>query len=366
MKKYFLLFIISLLCTLDVFAQGFSDEKFEKYVGFARGKYPLTVAGLQRAVNSLPSDSGVVWVAYPGIDTTGLGFIPTNVQLRGWISGIEIGSSFNPVWGTITGSLSSQNDLQVINDSLASDIATLVIVDDSLASDIAASTVIQDSLVSDIATLVVVDDSLASDITNLVDKTTTQTITGEKTFSNSKTVFSGDSVGIRGDLDVDGGVNVGTLGNSIFTEIDAEITAPNIIEGSKLGYSGVFSVVNGYDGISHTTGTPSYYMQGSETIIAVVNDTMPSGIASNIGIWLDDTSNSKVTDGWLVNNPAWVGYSSRFKLGDLPEERGAGRFVGYSGYIDENSLDDTDSVGYDIYGYTFRSGLGTDRRWTGN
>lgn len=42
--------------------------------------------------------------------------------------------------------------------------------------------------------------------TNFVTKTNTQTITGEKTFDASKTVFSGDSVGVRGDLVVDRGV----------------------------------------------------------------------------------------------------------------------------------------------------------------
>lgn len=70
---------------LTVLAQGFTGEKHEKYVGYQNGKYKLNLAGLQKAINSLPNDSGVVWIAYPGVDTLGLGILPTNIELRGWI-----------------------------------------------------------------------------------------------------------------------------------------------------------------------------------------------------------------------------------------------------------------------------------------
>jgi len=56
-------------------------------------------------------------------------------------------------------------------------------------------------------------DTLETDVDSLytywVNIQEDQTIKGEKTFSNSKTVFSGDSVGIRGDLDVDGSITMG-------------------------------------------------------------------------------------------------------------------------------------------------------------
>lgn len=52
---------------------------------------------------------------------------------------------------------------------------------------------------------------LTAAVNDQVTKSTTQTIAGEKTFSNSKTVFGGDSVGIRGKLDVDGKTNMDGL-----------------------------------------------------------------------------------------------------------------------------------------------------------
>lgn len=49
-----------------------------------------------------------------------------------------------------------------------------------------------------------------SQISDFLSKSTTDTITGQKTFSNSKTVFSGDSVGVRGKLEVDGDIYLAT------------------------------------------------------------------------------------------------------------------------------------------------------------
>ena len=81
MKKL-ILFLILLISTA-IFAQ--TGERYEKFVGFSKGKYPLTLGGLKSAINSLDSDSGTVTIAYPGIDTIGLGIIPSNVKLDGWL-----------------------------------------------------------------------------------------------------------------------------------------------------------------------------------------------------------------------------------------------------------------------------------------
>ena len=49
-----------------------------------------------------------------------------------------------------------------------------------------------------------------SELTPYVDKSSTQTITGEKTFSNTKTVFSGDSVGVRGSVRINSWLGINT------------------------------------------------------------------------------------------------------------------------------------------------------------
>jgi len=84
MKKLLLLLLFMIIWTSLVFAQ--TKELYEKEVGTQRGKYPLTVTGLQNAIASL--DSGVVYIAYPGIwDTTGLGAIPSDIIVNGWFLG---------------------------------------------------------------------------------------------------------------------------------------------------------------------------------------------------------------------------------------------------------------------------------------
>lgn len=88
MKKLLFVALFCLLWSFSGFAQS-EKEPFEKYVGTARGKFPLTVSGLQRAIAKL--DSGVVFIAYPGLwDTTGLGAIPSTIKLNGWLFGSMI------------------------------------------------------------------------------------------------------------------------------------------------------------------------------------------------------------------------------------------------------------------------------------
>lgn len=115
MKKFLYPLLLCILFTVSLFGQ-YTDEKYEKYVGYARGKYPLTLSGLQRAIDAIEAvDSGVVNVAYPGVDTTGLGAFSNKVYLRGWINGIEIvggATGGAGTWGYITGTLSNQTDLQ--------------------------------------------------------------------------------------------------------------------------------------------------------------------------------------------------------------------------------------------------------------
>lgn len=80
------IFLLCFLLSVFLFAQQYTYEKYEKYVGTKLGKYPLTLTGLKRAIASL--DSGVVYISYPGLwDTTGLGTLPTKIQLNGWLFG---------------------------------------------------------------------------------------------------------------------------------------------------------------------------------------------------------------------------------------------------------------------------------------
>ena len=81
MKKLilFFIFLISAFCIAQ------TKEVYEKQVGYQVGKYPMTLQGLQQAINSLQNDSGVVYIAYPGIDTTGVGALSVNISLRGWL-----------------------------------------------------------------------------------------------------------------------------------------------------------------------------------------------------------------------------------------------------------------------------------------
>ena len=84
MKK-FLLGLLFTFMSITAVAQ-YSSEPNETKVGQMNGKYPLTLVGLQHAIASI--DSGVVYVAYPGLtDTTGLGAIPSNIYLQGWYQG---------------------------------------------------------------------------------------------------------------------------------------------------------------------------------------------------------------------------------------------------------------------------------------
>lgn len=83
MKKLILL-LFMIIWTSAVFAQ--TGEVYERSVGTQHGKYPLTVTGLRSAIASL--DTGVVYVAYPGIlDTAGVGAIPSTVKVHGWLFG---------------------------------------------------------------------------------------------------------------------------------------------------------------------------------------------------------------------------------------------------------------------------------------
>lgn len=81
MKK--LLISLLTIFSLQLFSQSY-EETYERYVGYKDGSYPLTLDGLKSAILSL-SDSGVVHIAYPGIDSAGLGVIPSNIHLQGWI-----------------------------------------------------------------------------------------------------------------------------------------------------------------------------------------------------------------------------------------------------------------------------------------
>lgn len=66
----------------------YTGETYERYVGYSDysdGKFPLTLTGLQNAIADLPNDSGVVNISYPGVDTLGLGALPWDVELKGWV-----------------------------------------------------------------------------------------------------------------------------------------------------------------------------------------------------------------------------------------------------------------------------------------
>ena len=92
-KLYFAALIIAaiLLFTDSVKAQAYKSEPFQRELGLQIGKLPLTAQGLQRAIQSLV-DSGVVYIAYPGIwDTTGVGAIPAGIVIKGWLFGEEVG-----------------------------------------------------------------------------------------------------------------------------------------------------------------------------------------------------------------------------------------------------------------------------------
>lgn len=80
------IFLLCFLLSVFLFAQQYTNEKYEKYVGTKLGKYPLTVTGLKRAIAAL--DSGVIYISYPGLwDTTGLGQIPNKISLHGYLFG---------------------------------------------------------------------------------------------------------------------------------------------------------------------------------------------------------------------------------------------------------------------------------------
>ena len=52
MKKLIIIFSL-LIFSSFVYPQQYSNEKYERYVGWANGKYPPTQQGIQEAVNSL-------------------------------------------------------------------------------------------------------------------------------------------------------------------------------------------------------------------------------------------------------------------------------------------------------------------------
>jgi len=84
--KQLLFIILFFLISMTAFGQQYSSEPGQRLVGLKGGKYPLTLEGMQRAINSL--DSGIVYIAYPGLtDTAGLGTIPEGVKLDGWLNG---------------------------------------------------------------------------------------------------------------------------------------------------------------------------------------------------------------------------------------------------------------------------------------
>ena len=92
---------------IDSAVGQFIGESFTRYVGMADKKYPLTVTGLQNAIASL--DSGIVYIAHPGLwDTTGLGTMPDNITLSGWL------------WGNLYTFLS--NDGETLNQTNGQDI----------------------------------------------------------------------------------------------------------------------------------------------------------------------------------------------------------------------------------------------------
>jgi hypothetical protein len=85
---FVLLFLLSGI-TFGQYGRG-SSEKYYREVGTALGTDSLNVNGLKKAIASLP-DSGVVYINYPGLwDTTGLGTIPTNIKLNGYLFGKKI------------------------------------------------------------------------------------------------------------------------------------------------------------------------------------------------------------------------------------------------------------------------------------
>lgn len=92
MKK--LLILLLTIFSIQSFSQSY-EEKYERYVGYKDDSYPLTLDGLESAILSL-SDSGVIHIAYPGIDTTGLGIVPDNIHLEGWVQSQYI-STLNTV-----------------------------------------------------------------------------------------------------------------------------------------------------------------------------------------------------------------------------------------------------------------------------
>lgn len=88
MRIKILMLIIAICLIVEVnLAQIYTSEPNESYVGMQYGKFPLTVQGLREAIDRL-DDGGVVHIAYPGIaDTTGLGAIPADVNINGWLLG---------------------------------------------------------------------------------------------------------------------------------------------------------------------------------------------------------------------------------------------------------------------------------------
>ena len=52
MKKLIIIFSLFIFLSF-IFPQQYSNEKYERYVGWANGKYPPTQQGIQDAVNSL-------------------------------------------------------------------------------------------------------------------------------------------------------------------------------------------------------------------------------------------------------------------------------------------------------------------------
>lgn len=82
-----------------------------------------------------------------------------------------------------------------------------------------------------------------------------QDITGEKTFSNSKTVFSGDSVGIRGNLDVDGNIKLPTNKYFYFSDFNSYIRDWNTSTYIQSQASTMFIGILSNSGISINQGT---------------------------------------------------------------------------------------------------------------
>jgi len=71
---------------IDSAAGHFLGNIYTAYVGGGESNFPLTVNGLADAIASL--DSGTVIISYPGLwDTTGLGVLPNNISIEGWLFG---------------------------------------------------------------------------------------------------------------------------------------------------------------------------------------------------------------------------------------------------------------------------------------